>query len=67
MSEYWDGPTYGIRDRQTARPVAYCLRCGGEIYRSDEYEYNEGLCNACREELDSKYRVLRGWPFEDGK
>ena len=47
--EYWEGPTYGIRDRQTARPVACCRRCGGEIYRMDEYEDNDGLCNACWE------------------
>ena len=67
MSEYWDGPTYGIKDRQTAHPVAYCRRCGGEIYSHDEAEYNDGLCNACWERVHYKDTDLEGWPFEDGE
>lgn len=50
--EYWEGPTYGIKDRQAARPVAWCPRCGGEIFEETE----TGLCPHCEEMAEEKER-----------
>ena len=38
------------RDLQLESPVDHCARCGGEIYRFDPVEWNEGppVCPACR-------------------
>ena len=41
---------YPHRDLQLESPVDWCVRCGGEIYRFDPVEWNEGpvLCPVCR-------------------
>lgn len=35
------------RDPQQRPPVAYCRRCGDEIYSETENESNDGLCDFC--------------------
>lgn len=45
---YYTGPTYGIRDRQCDPVVAYCFRCGGEMYQW----HDSGLCDFCRREQE---------------
>jgi len=51
-------PLYMRWDRQTAWPVDYCARCGGEIYDFEEVVWEEGppICPACvsREERERK-------------
>lgn len=45
-----NGCFYPLRDLQLEAPVDHCARCGGEIYRFDPVEWNEGppVCPACR-------------------
>lgn len=40
-----------LRDLQLEGPVDWCGRCGGEIYRYDPVEWEEGpvLCPVCRQ------------------
>lgn len=53
MSEYYEGPTYGIRDRQQDKPTPpICTKCGTPISHRETY-YMDGsaiLCRACLED-----------------
>lgn len=49
MSEYYEGPSYGIRDRQRDAPAHICPRCQGELFRGETiYTLNgEPICPEC--------------------
>ena len=49
MSEYYEGPSYGIRDVQQDDPVAYCDKCQGELYGGEKVFYMNGktFCEEC--------------------
>lgn len=37
-----------FNDPQQAPPVAYCRRCGAELYRYDEFDPDWPLCPECQ-------------------
>lgn len=49
MSAYYEGPTYGITDRQQARPADVCHQCQGELYSGEQVFLVDGdtLCKDC--------------------
>lgn len=50
-----------LRDPQDEPPIAYCPRCGGEIYENDDVEIYAGklLHAECMTEEELKHCVLR--------
>lgn len=46
---YFEGPTYGIRDRQADAAAFVCPQCGGELFPGDEtYRVDgEAVCQGC--------------------
>lgn len=67
MSEYFDGPTYGIRDRQRDNPAYICPECEAEMFQgSKAYHLNGHLvCVECfkdwtRDLLDTSPAILAG-------
>ena len=65
MSEYFDGPSYGIRDRQQDKPSCICQECEAELFSgSKAYNLNGRLvCVECfkdwtRDLLDTSPQIL---------
>lgn len=52
MSLFYEGPTYGIRDRQQDTQVGVCHKCQGELYAGELVFEVEGdtLCKDCFKE-----------------
>lgn len=45
MSEYYDGPSYGLRDRQRDKPRLICPECQAELFSGCKtYRINAQLC-----------------------
>lgn len=49
MSTYYDGPSYGLEDRQQARIVDVCHDCQGELYGGENVFLMDGkiMCQEC--------------------
>lgn len=49
MSTYYEGPTYGISDRQQAMAVDVCHKCQGELYGGENVFLMNGktMCKEC--------------------
>lgn len=49
MSEYYEGPAYGIRDRQRDKPSHICQECEAELFQgTSAYNVNGRLvCVEC--------------------
>lgn len=49
MSEYYEGPTYGIRDRQRDKPAHICEECETELFPGEKTYHVNGrlVCVEC--------------------
>lgn len=49
MSEYYEGPTYGIRDRQRDKPSCICRECQAELFPGSKIYHLNGrpVCIEC--------------------
>lgn len=52
MSEYYEGPSYGLRDRQQDPPAHICPECQGELFPGDSVYHMDGgdVCGECFED-----------------
>lgn len=52
MSEYYEGPSYGLRDRQRDKPCLFCPVCEAELFSGDRVYLINGrpVCIECFED-----------------